>query len=184
MHVLQWLTHHIMLFLFGHDSYMIMSPHSQENTVKSAQIGHNAFIKTSNSQMERMQNNVDNSLFSFSRSLACRYFPLLHLERKIKYWGGEIQGEKKARKRKGQKRTVDERSRGCWTMFAWTSASFSISTPHFSSLSSFFLSLAVCHLSHSQVSMKRAPRLTALLELEQTHTQTRKHTRTKSGKII
>lgn len=46
MHVLLWLTHHIMLFLFGLDSSMIMSPHSQENTVKSAQIGPNAFLKS------------------------------------------------------------------------------------------------------------------------------------------
>lgn len=35
----------LILFLFWLDSSMIMSPHSQENTVISAHIGHNAFPK-------------------------------------------------------------------------------------------------------------------------------------------
>lgn len=35
------------------------------------------------------------------------------LERKIKYWRGEVRGERKGNERKVQRRTGDENSRGC-----------------------------------------------------------------------
>lgn len=82
-------------------------------------------------------------------------------------------------KGRGQRRTGDERYRGCWTMFAWMSASFSISTSHFS-LFIFVLPFSRC-LSFellSGVKEKRTEGLTALLELlwrarrEWTHTHT------------